>query len=92
MHAKRFVYRGTVQGVGFRRRAAKLAADLRAEAPVAGYVRNLDDGTVELHAQGDPEAVARYAERLAALMRANITGIDESAVAPIACDGFEIRR
>ncbi len=49
------VYAGTVQGVGFRwftRGAAR-------ELGVAGRVRNLRDGSVEIEAAGEPEALDR---------------------------------
>ena len=40
----RVIYRGRVQGVGFRYTAASIARRF----PVKGYVKNLPDGTVEL--------------------------------------------
>jgi acylphosphatase len=92
MPAKRYIYRGDVQGVGFRRRAAGLAADLAADALVTGYVRNLPDGSVELHAEGEARAVALFATRLSALLADHIASVEERDVAPMACTGFEIRR
>lgn len=50
---RRVFYSGRVQGVGFRATAHRLAR----RYPVAGFVRNLDDGRVELLAEGEPEAV-----------------------------------
>ena len=47
---------GVVHGVGFRynaRRKARLAE-------ITGFVRNCDDGTVEIEAQGTPEALERF--------------------------------
>jgi acylphosphatase len=52
------LFSGRVQGVGFRWRAARCAAGV----PVAGWVRNLPDGRVELVAEGardDVEALLR---------------------------------
>ena len=46
--AKRFFVSGRVQGVGFRFFAERTAASLG----VAGYVRNLYDGRVEVYAIG----------------------------------------
>ena len=47
-------YAGRVQGVGFRATASWLAQ----KYPVAGWVKNLDDGRVQLLAEG-PEASVR---------------------------------
>ena len=61
-HRVRLVVHGRVQGVGFRY-AAREAAAL---CGVAGWVRNLSDGTVEIVAQGSAdaiEALAKWAER-----------------------------
>jgi acylphosphatase len=47
------VVHGRVQGVWFRHSTAERARAL----DVAGWVRNTAQGTVELHAEGDAEAV-----------------------------------
>ena len=52
----RVLYTGRVQGVGFRYRTERIAVGL----PVAGFVRNLPDGRVELVAEGSREAVGRF--------------------------------
>jgi acylphosphatase len=49
----RVYYSGRVQGVGFRFTSQRLAED----HGVAGYVRNLPDGRVELVAEADRPAV-----------------------------------
>ncbi|MCX5643096.1 MAG: acylphosphatase [Phycisphaerae bacterium] len=46
--AKHVVFRGHVQGVGFRYTARQIAQQYNA----AGFVRNLPDGTVEMFLQG----------------------------------------
>ena len=51
----RLVVHGAVQGVGFRFAASEAAC----ACPVTGWVRNLSDGTVEIVAQGSPDAIAR---------------------------------
>jgi acylphosphatase len=56
MIARRFIVKGTVQGVGFRYFAIRAARN----AGVDGTVRNLPDGTVEAIAEGSPEAVADF--------------------------------
>ena len=53
--ARRYLVRGRVQGVGFR--YFTQAAAVR--AGVGGWVRNNPDGTVEIAATGEPEALAQ---------------------------------
>jgi len=53
---RRFVVGGRVQGVGFRYFAQHAAA----REGITGNVRNLDDGRVEIVAEGDAEAIARF--------------------------------
>jgi len=48
MNAKHVIFIGRVQGVGFRFTAHRMAKRHR----LAGFVRNLPDGTVEMLAQG----------------------------------------
>lgn len=53
-------YSGHVQGVGFRYTAASVAGQYE----VAGYVKNLPDGRVELVAEGPPEELERFLAHL----------------------------
>lgn len=83
------IVRGQVQGVGYR-------LETRAQARrigVAGWVRNLTDGSVEAHLEGEPGAV----EALLAWMEhgppgAVVESLDTSAAEPTGATGFEIRR
>lgn len=59
--AVRVLVRGRVQGVGFRWFVARTARDLA----VTGWVRNAEDGTVEVAAEGASEQV----EKLIAALR-----------------------
>ena len=58
--AAHIVYNGDVQRVGFRYTARRLAGS----HDVAGYVRNLPDGTVELLVQGEEAEVKDYLQAL----------------------------
>lgn len=55
MRRVRAVVSGEVQGVGFRFHAREQATELG----LSGWVRNLDDGTVEVEAEGESGAVER---------------------------------
>ena len=84
---KRVIYTGRVQGVGFRVTARQLAR----EYAVAGEVRNLPDGRVELIAQGEPDEVATF---LGAVQHTMGRYVDDSATAdcpPENRQGFHIR-
>ena len=54
--AKRYLVSGAVQGVGFRYFAQNAADKLH----LAGFVRNLRDGRVEVFAAGTPEQLAQF--------------------------------
>ncbi|MEP7149660.1 MAG: acylphosphatase [Acidobacteriota bacterium] len=60
--ARKFFIRGQVQGVGFRYFAQRSAA----RHQIRGYVKNLDDGSVEALAQGAERAVEAFKHDLAA--------------------------
>jgi DNA ligase D-like protein (predicted 3'-phosphoesterase) len=58
--AMRAVVRGTVQGVGFREAVVRRARG----SGVSGWVRNAEDGSVLVHAEGPDAAVDRLVEFL----------------------------
>ena len=60
MIARRFLISGRVQGVGFR----WFAHDAALREGVTGWVRNLPDGRVEAHVEGDADAVTRVERAL----------------------------
>ena len=55
--AARFIVQGTVQGIFFRQFVKGHADDLK----LTGFVRNLEDGTVEIVCEGDVEGIERLA-------------------------------
>ena len=56
MVAKRVIFSGRVQGVGFRYTTKEIGTGF----DVVGSVRNLPDGTVELKIMGEPDEVEAY--------------------------------
>jgi DNA ligase D-like protein (predicted 3'-phosphoesterase) len=74
---------GRVQGVGFRDATLRRARELG----LLGWVRNADDGSVAVHAEGPSEAV----EELIAFLRIGPRGaaIDEVSVQDVPSEGHE---
>lgn len=58
--ARRFFISGRVQGVGYRYFAKRSAR----EVGVTGWAANLDDGRVEVHANGKPAQLEDFEARL----------------------------
>jgi DNA ligase D-like protein (predicted 3'-phosphoesterase) len=81
--AIRAVLAGTVQGVGFREATRRLAGELG----VMGWVRNAEDGTVAVHAEGPSAAI----EALIAHLREGPPGavLADVAVHDAAVEGHE---
>ena len=67
---------GRVQGVGFRFNTAAKARELG----LTGWVHNAADGSVEVWAQGDPEAIERFVRYLEVGPRA--ARVDGVRIAP----------
>ncbi len=86
--AKLYRVRGRVQGVGFRYFAEHAANSLG----VRGYVRNLDDDSVEVYAAGTEAQLSELAGLLWKGPRwAEVRGVDESEAAVEDYSGFTIR-
>ncbi|HER44118.1 MAG TPA: acylphosphatase [Candidatus Eisenbacteria bacterium] len=83
------IVRGVVQGVGFRFFTKYLAERFG----LSGFVRNRGDGTVELEAEGDEEAVSAFLEALESgpPRAAHVSGIEVEDL-PVSGDlgGFRI--
>ena len=87
--AKRFFVSGMVQGVGFRFFAERAAG----RAGVAGYVKNLRDGRVEVYAIGAPEQLRMLRAELERGPRsAEVEAVAEvdAAIEPRYAQGFSI--
>ncbi len=77
--ARHYLVSGDVQGVGFRFFTQRVAA----RHQVVGYVRNLPDGSVEVHAEGTPEGVEGFKHDLAAgPQHARVEQVEEVSVDP----------
>jgi acylphosphatase len=87
--ARRYLITGRVQGVGFRYFVQEAAwADA-----IDGWARNLPDGSVEIVAGGDHEAIARFEAQIRRGPRgARVDAVEtrEAAVPPVG-QGFSIR-
>src|SRR5687767_9162483 len=85
----RWVVEGLVQGVGFRWFVRESAAKLG----LTGWVRNREDGAVEIEAEGAAGAL----EELAGVLRtgnpmARVDRLSTETIAARGDEGFEIRR
>ncbi|GAA4778213.1 acylphosphatase [Actinomycetospora chlora] len=86
MQSRHLVVHGHVQGVFYRQSAQDTAGDLG----VAGWVRNRDDGTVEMVVEGDDQAV----EMMVAWARegspqARVDGVDVTETEPQGLRSFD---
>lgn len=61
MIAKRVIFSGRVQGVGFRYTTKDLARGF----DVCGWVKNLPEGTVEMQVMGEEEEVEAFIKEIA---------------------------
>jgi acylphosphatase len=87
--AVRYKVHGKVQGVGYRVFARTCAEALG----ISGWVRNREDGSVEVHAEGSEEQHAELEFDLSRGARyARPSTIEKTEVEPEGLSGFEIRR
>jgi acylphosphatase len=71
---ERIIFRGRVQGVGFRMRSSRIAIARR----LAGWVCNESDGSVACVLEGTKEARDAFIEALSEAMAEHIDQIDRS--------------
>jgi len=67
-------YSGRVQGVGFRFKSYQIASGYS----VTGFVRNLEDGRVEIFAQGEESEVRGFVDEVKQLLSPFIKDIQDS--------------
>jgi acylphosphatase len=85
--ARHVLFMGHVQGVGFRYTAREIAD----RQGLAGFVRNLPDGAVEMFVQGRADEIALCLEEIAAEFARHIRErrVEQAAVDP-RCADFRI--
>jgi acylphosphatase len=88
MLARRYVISGRVQGVGFRYFVERAARQIG----VTGWARNLDDGSVEVHANGSASQLDDLESRLRqGPSRADVRGFEAKEAAVTESSSFYIR-
>ncbi|MFN7914314.1 MAG: acylphosphatase [Vicinamibacterales bacterium] len=87
--ARHFLVTGRVQGVGFRYFVLHAAT----VEGLHGWVRNLPDGRVEAHAEGEFESVVRFERQIRQGPPASrVDGVDVEETAATGHDtGFDVR-
>ncbi len=87
--SRRVYYSGRVQGVGFRFTAQHLARGF----DVAGTVRNLPDGRVELVAEGEPAEIDGFLQAVRDAMGRYIRDESNESIppSPTPLTGFTVR-
>lgn len=91
MTAKRVVFEGRVQGVGFRYTVKDLARGFE----VRGWVKNLPDGSVEMQVAGEADELAAFIREIAeeSAVAGNIRNHIVETIPPLTgVTGFRIER
>ncbi len=89
--AKRVIFEGRVQGVGFRYTVKDLARGF----DVCGWVKNLADGSVELQVMGDSDEVESFIREISeeSNVAHHIKNLTAETIPPLEnCTGFRIER
>ncbi len=91
MIARRVIFEGRVQGVGFRYTTKDIARGF----DVCGTVKNLPEGTVELEVMGEREEVEAFLKEIAeeSALAHHIKGMHVKTIPPLdGVKGFTIER
>ena len=78
MQEMHVIAKGKVQGIGFRAKVKKLADDLK----LAGYVRNLSNGDVEIRIQGSPDKLESLLHQIEHTFSAHIEDLQVTSRNP----------
>lgn len=89
MEARQYYFSGRVQGVGFRYSTKQLAKGF----DLVGWVRNLDDGRVEMQIMGEPEEMDEFIQEMHDSPLGHHIQEQEERSVPLLTDtsGFSIR-
>ncbi|WP_193210727.1 acylphosphatase [Luteolibacter marinus] len=91
MTARRVIFEGRVQGVGFRYQTKDIAKGFE----VCGTVKNLPDGTVEMEVMGETGEVEAFIQEIAeeSTLAHHIKGMHVKNIPPLeGVKGFTIER
>ncbi len=84
---KHYKFRGQVQGVGFRYSAQHLAKAF----DLTGWVQNEWDGSVSMEAQGDPQSLEQFIQKLKERRYIQIDQLTEATIPLEREYGFQVR-
>lgn len=87
MITKKITFYGKVQGVGFRYFTSKFAKKLQ----LNGWVKNNDDGTVTVVAQGEEKNIEALVNYLKLFFKGKIEKIEETNEKPLNFQDFQIK-
>jgi acylphosphatase len=88
LSGRKLLVSGRVQGVGYRYFAERSAQEIG----VTGWARNLDDGRVEVHANGTATQLEEFEARLRKGPRfADVRSVESKETPVLELSGFHIR-
>ncbi len=87
MVARHYIVKGRVQGVGFRYFTHRLAEQL----DIKGWVKNLGNGAVEVHGEGDENPMEQFLSKIKrGPSLASVQDVETGEVEPEGYQGFSI--